>query len=365
VRVVEAAGPVADVVLDAVAVVDGPRVVRRWRDARIRLLPEAEDGALDRLEKALRAAGAVDGDGRDVLHRALDLPAPAPPDGAEGPASGAEHLAAMLRSQLETLLAHDPVIRHGADSEALHQMRVASRRLRAYLRTARPVLDRDRAEALRDELAWLGGALAPLRDLDVLAAHLRGEAASLEPGERRAVARLLGRVRTERGAARAALLGALESERYVALLDALEEAARQPPVVAEADWTDLAERAFRKLEKAVDALGETPADAELHAVRIRAKRARYAAELAEVMAGKRATRLIQKLHALQDALGEHQDAAVAEAWLRRAAGGTRRAGVALVVGRLVERQRARRAAACAAYETLWPRVERRGKKAWR
>jgi CHAD domain-containing protein len=108
-----------------------------------------------------------------------------------------------------------------------------------------------------------------------------------------------------------------------------------------------------------------PTDAGLHVVRIKAKRARYAAELAASVADRLAERFIDRVKNLQDILGEHQDAVVAEARLRelfdRAPG--RRAG--FVAGLLVERQRGRRLAARAAFEKWWPKVQRRGRKAWR
>ena len=51
-------------------------------------------------------------------------------------------------------------------------MRVATRRLRAFLRAGSELLDPEWSEPLRDELKWLGGALGPVRDLDVLVEHL-------------------------------------------------------------------------------------------------------------------------------------------------------------------------------------------------
>ena len=112
------------------------------------------------------------------------------------------------------------------------------------------------------------------------------------------------------------------------------------------------------------ALPETPADTDLHGVRIKAKRARYAAELAAPVAGRPAERFVDRVKKLQDILGEHQDAVVAEARLRALAGKAagRRAG--FVAGLLAERQRARRLAARAAFAETWPKVQRRGRKAW-
>ena len=79
----------------------------------------------------------------------------------------------MIAVQVGELIAHDPGTRLGDDPEELHQARVATRRLRAVLRAARPLLDPGWTESLRAELSWLGGALGPVRDLDVLLDHLR------------------------------------------------------------------------------------------------------------------------------------------------------------------------------------------------
>ena len=158
---------------------------------------------------------------------------------------------------------------------------------------------------------------------------------------------------------------ALDDDRYFALLDRLEEIIAQPPVTdADVSLRDLAAREFKKLRKTVDALPETPSDADLHQVRIRAKRARYAAELAAPVVGRPAERFVDKAKRLQDILGEHQDAVVAEGRLRELFDGVRGRRAGFVAGRLVERQRARRLAARADFAIFWPKVERRGRKAW-
>jgi len=364
VRVRGLAGPIADVVVDAVAVLDGRKVLRRLRELEVELL-DGDETALGQIEQTLRAAGAADGDGRPKLFQALDLAPPAAPTSPDAAAPAAEHLAAMIGAQLAAMLAHDPGTRLGSHPEDLHQMRVATRRLRALLRAARPMLATEWVEPLRAELAWLGDLLGPVRDLDVLLGHLRDQAALLAPAERRAFARLLRRLDAERAQARAAMLDALRSERYLRLLERLEDGGRAPQVVApETSLASIAGVEFRKLRKAMTALGEEPTDAELHAIRIRGKRARYAAELAEAAVGKPAARFIRKARLFQDVLGEHQDAVVAEERLRRliAEGGGRQA--AFAAGRLVERQHARREAARAALPGIWKKVEKRGLAAW-
>jgi CHAD domain-containing protein len=360
VRVRGLAGPIADVVVDAVAVLDGRKVLRRLRELEVELVG-GDETALGQIEQTLRAAGAADGDGRPKLFQALDLTPPATPAPPDATAPAAEHLAVMIGAQLAAMLAHDPGTRLGSHPEDLHQMRVATRRLRALLRAARPMLATEWVEPLRAELAWLGDLLGPVRDLDVLLGHLRNQAALLAPAERRAFARLLRRLDAERVQARAAMLDALRSERYLCLLERLEDGGRAPRVVApETSLHAIAGLEFRKLRKAMAALGEEPTDAELHAIRIRGKRARYAAELAETAVGKPASRFIRKARLFQDVLGEHQDAVVAEERLRRLVTEDGGRQAAFAAGRLVERQHARREAARAALPGIWKKVEKRG-----
>jgi CHAD domain-containing protein len=159
---------------------------------------------------------------------------------------------------------------------------------------------------------------------------------------------------------------AVEGTRYARLLERLRGGADRPPVVdPDVSLPEVAARAFEKLKKAVEQLPDKPADAELHKVRIRVKRARYAAELAEPMAGKPAQRFIKRAKKLQDALGEHQDAAVAEQRVRRLLRAERKPLAVALSRRLVDKQRTRREEARAEFLDAWPGLERRGRKAWR
>ncbi|CAA9418039.1 MAG: Adenylate cyclase, partial [uncultured Pseudonocardia sp.] len=117
---------------------------------------------------------------RVISAEAFGLPAPyrATPDDAPP-----QHVRAALDLRLRALLHHDPGTRAGADIEDLHQMRVSVRRMRAALKAARPLLDAAWADGLRAELGWLGRALGPVRDLDVLLLRLRAEVAALPADE--------------------------------------------------------------------------------------------------------------------------------------------------------------------------------------
>ena len=162
---------------------------------------------------------------------------------------------------------------------------------------------------------------------------------------------------------RDALIAALRSDPYFELLDDLEEAARAPRITEDVRLTELAAKAFRKLRKQAVKLNPGSADEELHEVRKTGKKARYAAELAEPVAGKPAARVVKQAKAFQDVIGEHQDAVVAEERLRALARGVG-PRPALVVGRLVERQATRREGSLDALPKAWKRLERSGKRAF-
>jgi len=204
------------------------------------------------------------------------------------------------------------------------------------------------------------------RDLDVLREQLREELRQLEPQDRNAGRSLLRRLDKAGAKPRQELQAALDSPRYFALLDSVEDLISNPPVVdAEVSLTDVAADEWKKLRKTVKALPSEPADAELHAVRIKAKHARYAGELEAPEQGHAVARFVDRVKKLQDILGEHQDAAVAETRLRELAKDAPAPRTGFVAGLLVERQHARRQAAREAFEEMWPEVERRGRKAWR
>jgi CHAD domain-containing protein len=356
---------VAEVAVDRVTVLVEEHPLRRFEELEVELLDGGDEDALRQIEQALRAAGAVDGDGRPKVFQALGLDVPGRAPRPPSKASPLEHLAAMLWEQYAEIVAHDPGTRLGNDIEALHQHRVAVRRLRALLRAARPLVDAEWAQSLRAELKWLGGALGPVRDLDVMREHLREEAASLEDHERAAFDPLLADLEAERETARGKMLEALRDPAYTALLERLErELPAPPPSGADTELRDLAAREHRRLRKAVRGVGDAPSDEQLHAIRILVKRARYAAELAEGAVGRPAARFVARSKTLQDVLGDHQDAVVAEERLRGLLAAHPGTASAFAVGRLVERQRARRTRARAAFPRAWRALHRAGREAW-
>lgn len=274
------------------------------------------------------------------------------------------HVRARLDAQLRVLLDHEEGTRAGTDPEDLHQMRVTVRRLRAAIKADGAALG-ERRDRLDAELKWLGNALGPVRDLDVQLARLRAEAADFAPDERAAVERLLRVLVAERAAARRRMLAALRGKRYRTLLVEVAEAARSAPVAEESGpdeapqtAMDLVRRPYRKLRRAVLALDADPPDDDLHALRIKGKRLRYAAEMAG-SSRKRVRRLIAATKRFQDVLGEHQDAVIAEQRIRRLLDDRDDVdpGMAFAAGRLVERERRRRAEYRARWRETWAEVD--------
>jgi CHAD domain-containing protein len=350
---------IAEVTIDAVAVYEGRRVARRFEEIEVELV-DGDDADMRAIVRTLHRAGAADSaDPRPKLFQALDIqpPAPEPPPARSAPAG--EHVAAALRAQYAEIVRHHPGTRLGDDPEELHQMRVATRRMRAILRAARPLLDPEWVASLRAEVGWLGGALGPVRDLDVLLEHLRADAHLLGGADEQTFLALLAALESEREADRERLLACLDEPRFVALVKRLEAETAAPPLVdAGGSLRDLARREFRRLRKAARALGADPPDADLHATRIRVKRARYAAELAERSAGRAVAPVIRDCKALQDVLGDHQDATVAEARIRALVGPRTPTDRAVAAGRVIERQHERRRVARAAYPNAWRTLER-------
>ena len=356
--------PVADVTLDHVSVMKDGAVLQRFRELEIEQV-NGKDSALPDLERQLRRAGAEDHDGRPKLFRALSLvtSGPEPPPAWDAPAL--THVKWALARHVRWLLAHDPGTRLGREPESLHQMRVATRQLRAILRAARPLLVPEWADSLRDELRWLGRVLGPARDLDVQLAYFREEATALDARDRRPLTQFIAHLEAQRKNVQEILLNELKSERYLDLIRRLQQAPHDPTAVeSTVTLRDLAKQEFTKLRNAIRQVGDSPNNARIHKIRIRTKRTRYAAELAEPTVGKPATRFINKARVVQDVLGMYQDAIQAEAHIRGFLKQSTSARAAFVAGRMVERQRQRRERAGEDMQQLLRGLLKRGEKAW-
>ena len=356
--------PVAEVVLDNVTVVKDGRVIQRFRELEIEQR-QGDEASRRALERQMREAGASDHDGQPKLFRALSLPAPTPAAQPDPKAPIVDHLKWALAQHVGWLLAHDPGTRLGTEPESLHQLRVATRRLRTVLRTARPILLPTWVTTLEQELTWLSELLGPARDLDVQIAHFTEESAELDARDRKPLAPFISHLRTQREAVQQMVVSELTGVRYVELIRRLQQAAQDPAVV-ESPLTvrDLARQEFKKFRKAISRLTPSPSDTALHKIRIKAKRARYAAELARSSVGKPASRFIKSARAVQDLLGLHQDAIQAERHVRQFLKYSTSVRAGFVAGRMVERQRQRQRNVRKNMRPLFKSLLKRGEKAW-
>ena len=230
--------------------------------------------------------------------------------------AGAFH--AIANACLRHFRLNEMVLLEARDADALHQARVALRRLRAAFSLFRPTLRGKDYQALRDELRWLAGQLGEARNLDVLLARIDG-AGEARPGELVAL----------RERAYDSALAALRSERARALMLKLvlwlETGAWRFRARGAADLAPLAEdrleRRWRRIRRRGQGLARLDEEGR-HALRLDIKKLRYAAEFVaplhaiKPLAGRR-DRFVAALRVLQDRLGDLNDAWTAAALAAR------------------------------------------------
>jgi CHAD domain-containing protein len=270
-----------------------------------------------KLERALGVSHLDAADGRRVAARGTRAGQRFSPKSPAG-----EVVLASLDAQAARLVALDPAVRRD-EADAVHQMRVAVRRLRAFLAAFPMVVPSAATRHLRDELKWLGTVLGEARDLEVLEGAFRAMLAAtptevvLGPVQATVTAHFAPRA----ARARTAVLDALDSPRYFALLDELDRMLADPPQAAAAAapagevLPRAVGRAYRRTARRMGRAGRVPAgparDTLLHEARKAAKRTRYAAEAAQPAIGKKARRFARRMKAVQSRLGDHHDAVTA------------------------------------------------------
>ncbi|MGW7450647.1 CYTH and CHAD domain-containing protein [Streptomyces sp. NPDC054787] len=301
-----------------------------WTEVEVELADGVDPGLLDAVEKTFRKAGLKVSDAPSKLARALAETGAAPParpghDDTDGTAG--VYVLAYLRAQRDALVAQDPAVRRGLP-DSVHRMRVATRRLRSAFKTYRKVLDRAATDPLGEELRWLAAELGVDRDQEVLMERIQAHLDELPRTQLSGPVR--GRLRTwnatRRSASRRRALAALDSPRYLSLLDSLDALLDEPPlrkaargraerVLPKAVLHDY-ERLAGRVDTALALAAGPERDLALHEARKAAKRARYAAEAAAPALGKPAKRLAKAVKKVQSLLGDHQDSVVAREALR-------------------------------------------------
>jgi len=316
-----------------------------WREVEVEL-GHGNEQLLAAIGKRLRRAGARPAAAASKLARvlgtaAVEEPTGTPVGGAAGP------VLAYLAEQRRVMVAGDLALRRD-QAEVIHKTRVAARRLRSTLRTFQRLFEEDGAADLEAELRWYAGLLGEVRDRQVLRARLEGLLDELP--EEMVLGPVRARIDTELGKEQTEHWKRLQSElvgqRYLALLDALAAWVSQPPTTDEADkpvtvLPKLAGRANRKVSRRLRRATASGNVELLHSARKAAKRARYAAELIEPVAGKKKSqKLAARYERLQNLLGEHQDSLVSADVLRRlgAKAGTTRGENGFTFGILYERE---------------------------
>jgi CHAD domain-containing protein len=277
----------------------------------------------------------------------------------DGLASGALNvtyaLAHILGQLTDVILAHAPAAarRNGEGVEAVHQMRVAVRRARSALSVFRGAVPAGALDAVGAYLKELGGRLGPTRDWDVFAEETAPAIRQALPDDER-LERLIAAAARRRQACQKALAVYLDgpSFRMLGIELAWFVAARSwhaPAMVSGGEETappelrDFAGAVLQHRWKKLISLGKRIEELDvpsLHGVRLRAKRARYAAEMFSTLHhGKAPDRLIRRLSVLQQRLGVLNDGAVATHLLAELGGPSGRHAYAtgLVVGFLAAR----------------------------
>jgi CHAD domain-containing protein len=274
-------------------------------DAQLRRNGLRPSGNSAKLERALADRLPADDHGQPT------------PDGSAGAA-----VLAYLRAQTAAMKAQDPMVRRD-EPDSVHQMRVASRRLRSTLQSFGAIIPRSGTAELVAELKWLGGVLGEARDAEVLAERLRRRVQDL-PAELvlgPVEARIQGHFAPVQAAARQEVLAALDSPRYFALLDMLDQLLADPALTPDAArpardvLPGSARRAYRRTDRRLHRARHTPRgpgrEAAYHEARKAAKRARYAGEAASPVIGGEASRFTKQMKKIQSVLGDQHDGIVA------------------------------------------------------
>lgn len=320
---------------------DGGRSAE-WDEIEVELADDRDPAFLDVVEKKLRKAGLRPAESPSKLARALEETAPkdakgtkrgkrakaaAQAAGQPAPQTAGEHILAYLREQVDAIVAYDPAVRRDLP-DSVHQMRVATRRLRSAFRTYSKIVDRTVTDPVGDELKWLAAELGVARDHEVLLERLRTRIDALP--RTLLLGPVRGRLRTWTAAhgsgSRRRTVAVLDGKRYLALLESLDALLADPPLRKAAEGRAARvippavlrdhDRLAARVERALSLPAGHDRDLAMHDARKAAKRARYAGEAAIPALGKPAKRFAQRMKGVQTLLGDHQDSVVAREALR-------------------------------------------------
>lgn len=267
------------------------------------------------LQSVHLSSASMDMDAIRELSQTLSAPGVHPDD------SMAEAGRKVLRYHFLQMLAHENGTRLGEDIEELHDMRVATRRMRAAFDVFGDYFDPKKTRQHRRGLRAAGRALGRVRDLDVFMEKAEHYLDTLPEMERRGLQPLLGAWSSEREAARAEMLAHLDSPEYQVFVERFNEFLRLPgegaqvlPETAPQRARDVAPVLIYTRLAAVRAyaavLDHAPIE-QLHALRIEFKRLRYTVEYFREILAPESRAVIDEIKIMQDHLGDLNDADVA------------------------------------------------------
>lgn len=290
---------------------------------------------LDAVGGVLESAGATPSPSGSKVEKVVGrLPDPLDPAAVEDPTTLQEVLTRTVRTQVKMLKGWDPLVRRDVE-DAIHQFRVLSRTLRSILQSYEPLLESEATARVNDGLKQLGRLLSTARDAEVVRDQVQERVDALPGGPEGPVAALvsprtakrLRRAKQEEfQAAHDELLQQMRGSEYFAVLDVIDEYARQVPLAAGQDGPGPSAEALTALEplaaqqvESVLELARTAAQEQdpeqrielMHEVRKEAKRLRYAVTAVRDSAGLEwGTDLIGRMKTakkLQESLGIHRD----------------------------------------------------------
>jgi triphosphatase len=346
--------PLGELTLDHTEIpVDGDDVPIVMQRVEIESVGATTDERLDAFARELRDACGLVPASRSkfesgLLARGLTPPQPSDLGSTvvDASMSTGELAFASLRVQFGEMLVHEPGARLGEDPEEVHDMRVATRRMRAGIALFGAALPA-RARWLRKELGWIARSLGAVRDLDVQIEQLIEWTDAAEGADRKGLEPLVRILDKRRRQARRKLIRDLDSRRYERMVERGTEMLRHGPLPRSTPARtpifsvapSLLAKPYRRVRKEGDRIEPSSDPAAFHSLRIRCKRLRYALEFLSPIAPREMRAFVKRLVDVQDVLGEHQDAQVAMAHIRELVSddGTLDPRTVFALGRVVER----------------------------
>lgn len=312
-----------------------PRTVRRWRQRfeaeRLAIFPASllsgeELPALDRPASVVKSEARP---AKDKKRQKNSVTYKQKTIGLQPADTLAEAGRKVLGYHFARLLKYEPGTRSGQDIEALHDMRVTTRRMRAAFRVFGPAFTKKVMKPLLTGLKQTGQALGPVRDLDVFMEKLQLYQHSLPPAEQAGLQPLFDIWQAKRAEARQTMLMYLDSDQYLQFKQSFRKFVKTRGKGAKAipDRLPPAPSQLRHIVpglvytyyeevRAYETILDKASIETLHQLRISFKGLRYTLEFLHEVLGEERDLLIKEVKAMQDYLGELHDADVAANILR-------------------------------------------------